>query len=62
MQKIALQFIVVIMSYIVSILLSYGVLCIQLNNRKAYKMSLENYFKCLIFHKNCPEGNKTETL
>ena len=55
MQKIALQFIVVIIAYIATTLLSYGVLCIQLNNRKALKMSLEKYFTCLLFTKNCPE-------
>ncbi|CAB3983939.1 uncharacterized protein LOC111334640 isoform X1 [Paramuricea clavata] len=55
LQKIAIQFIIVIISYIVCVYLSYGVLCIQLNNRRTLGKSLEEYFGCLIFTKNCPE-------
>ncbi|XP_028395783.1 uncharacterized protein LOC114519795 isoform X2 [Dendronephthya gigantea] len=54
MQKIASQFIMVIISYIVCVFLTYGLLCIQLSNREAYEMSLKKYFGCLFFSNNCP--------
>jgi hypothetical protein len=49
----------VIISYIVCVYLSYGVLCIQLNNRRTLEKSLKEYFLCLIFTKNCPEGKSS---
>lgn len=55
LQKAAFGFITVIISYITCVFLTYGLICMQLNNREAYKETLINYFKCLIFTQDCPK-------
>ncbi|XP_046847763.1 uncharacterized protein LOC124441359 [Xenia sp. Carnegie-2017] len=55
LQKIAIQFIMVIISYVICSYLTYGVICITLHNRKAYRIFLERYFGCLMFMKDCPK-------
>lgn len=55
LQKAAIGFIIVIISYIVCVYLTYGLICMQLSNSKAYAETLKQYFTCLIFTHNCPK-------